>query len=252
MKFSNAVFLTELGQWGKALRTFDEVLRWEGSSEDPHLLVGALCAKARIALLRGQLFEAVPLKEQFLPLARQINESDYLGQALVVAALIEQAEGLKSEPVALIDEYAQATKSSARSRLYLQLFTDALRVLVRSGGIALAEALLAEEEARAAGVRATNSILTGKAILAEARSEFLEAIPFYLEAANRWAAFGQMLERGQTLLGAGRCLLAVSRGAEAQEPLRQARGNFFSLGARPALAEADRLLQQAMASAHRK
>jgi class 3 adenylate cyclase/tetratricopeptide (TPR) repeat protein len=243
MKGSVAWVRTELGQWDEALETLDDVLRWEGSKESPHLLVGALSSKARIAVMRGKLSEARSLEEQFLPLARQINEADYLAIALVGAALIEQAEGRTSGAVALIEEYAETTRFSPLSRR-LPSFTDALRILVIAGDLGLAESLL-EEEAQAAGRRAANSILTGKAILAEARGELVEAGAFFLQAAEGWQAFGHVPERSQALLGAGRSCLGVSLWSEAQETLRQARNLFVGLGAEPALAETDELLERA-------
>jgi hypothetical protein len=46
-------------------------------------------------------------------------------------------------------------------------------------------------------------------------------------------------------LGMGRCLVNLDRRAEADQPLRRAREQFASLGAAPALAETDALLEPA-------
>jgi hypothetical protein len=56
-------------------------------------------------------------------------------------------------------------------------------------------------------------------------------------------------EQAHALLGQGRCLLTLSRPAEAREPLRAARDIFASLGANPVLADANRLLAEATALA---
>ena len=56
-------------------------------------------------------------------------------------------------------------------------------------------------------------------------------------------------EEAHALLGQGRCLLTLSRPAEAREPLRAARDIFASLGASPVLADANRLLAEATALA---
>jgi hypothetical protein len=53
--------------------------------------------------------------------------------------------------------------------------------------------------------------------------------------------------RAQALLGQGRCLVAIGRPAEASVPLQQARDVFTELGAKPAVAETDALLERATA-----
>jgi len=56
-----------------------------------------------------------------------------------------------------------------------------------------------------------------------------------------------VLERALALLGLGRCRLGLGRAGEAAEPLGQARELLIALGARPAVAEANELLEQATA-----
>jgi hypothetical protein len=64
----------------------------------------------------------------------------------------------------------------------------------------------------------------------------------YADAAARWHDFGVPFEEGQALLGQGRCLMALGRTPEAAAPLAAARDIFERLGAKPALIEVDRLL----------
>jgi hypothetical protein len=80
------------------------------------------------------------------------------------------------------------------------------------------------------------------AIIAEARGDLTVAVPAYSDAAGRWERFGFIIEQAFALLGKGRCLVALSRGAEAFPALRQAREIFEELGAAPALAETNALL----------
>jgi len=49
-------------------------------------------------------------------------------------------------------------------------------------------------------------------------------------------------EEAQALLGQGRCLVELGRAEEAREPLTGASEIFDRLGARPALAETEKLL----------
>lgn len=82
--------------------------------------------------------------------------------------------------------------------------------------------------------------------LAEAAGDHVEAASMYTDAADRWRRFGNVPERAYALLGQGRCLVALGdRAAEA--PLAEARDLFASMGYKPALAETERLLAEAVA-----
>jgi hypothetical protein len=70
----------------------------------------------------------------------------------------------------------------------------------------------------------------------------------FADAASRWHNFGVPCEEAQALLGQGRCLVALGRAEEAREPLSRASQVFERLGAKPALAEVEGLLQQLAAS----
>jgi len=86
------------------------------------------------------------------------------------------------------------------------------------------------------------------ALLTEARGEHEAAASAFADAAAGWHDFGVPYEEAQALLGQGRCLLALSRASEAAQPLHDARAVFERLGARPAAAEVDGLLEQLAAS----
>jgi hypothetical protein len=88
---------------------------------------------------------------------------------------------------------------------------------------------------------ALNALAACRAQLAEAAGEQDEAAGIYADAAGRWRQFGNVPERAYALLGQGRCLTVLGR-AEADEPLREARELFASMGYKPALAEAEALL----------
>jgi hypothetical protein len=91
------------------------------------------------------------------------------------------------------------------------------------------------------------ALITVRALLGEDRAEHAQAEELYAEAAEEWKAWESPWERAQALLGRGRCLLQLGRPVDAAGPLREARGLFDSLGAKPTLAETDALLQKAMA-----
>lgn len=76
-------------------------------------------------------------------------------------------------------------------------------------------------------------------MLAETAGHPEQAAGLFDEAADGWLAYGQVLERGRALLGAGRC-----RGHLGSRPaLRDAHAVFTRLGAHPLAAEAGTLLQ---------
>jgi hypothetical protein len=103
----------------------------------------------------------------------------------------------------------------------------------------LAERFLQGADAPAARYR--NCLATVRAVLAETRGDLPEAASRYDDAGDRWRSFGVALERGQALLGLGRCVTRLGR-PPAREPLLQAQEIFARLGARGLLAETDRWL----------
>jgi hypothetical protein len=117
----------------------------------------------------------------------------------------------------------------------------AVRVAVGAGRPELGRQLLQGVEAR--NTRDRNSVLTSRAVLAEARGELPEASAQYLEVADRWRDYGFVLEQGRALLGAGRTLMAGGTPQEGEAAASAATEIFGRLGAVRLLAEADALLQ---------
>jgi hypothetical protein len=74
-----------------------------------------------------------------------------------------------------------------------------------------------------------------------------EAARLYAEAAQCWHTFGNVPERAYALLGQGPLPAALDN-AETEQPLRQARELFASMGYQPALAEAEALLHKKAAT----
>ena len=95
---------------------------------------------------------------------------------------------------------------------------------------------------------ADNALCACRAQLGEAEGDLGAAVDTYSEAAERWRHFGNVPERAYALLGEGRCLSALGK-PEAEEPLRNARDLFASMGYRPALAETEALLSRTQAAA---
>jgi len=87
------------------------------------------------------------------------------------------------------------------------------------------------------------------AIAAEAGGRHADALDGFRVATSGWHAFGDPDEEAHSLLGQGRCLVVLGRPDEAATPVHRARRIFERLGAAPALAEADALLDTVRQSA---
>ena len=93
-----------------------------------------------------------------------------------------------------------------------------------------------------------HAICAARAQLAETAGDHAGAAVLFTEAAERWRTFGNVPERAYALLGQGRCLAALGQ-TGADEPLREARELFSSIGYKPALAETEALLGESEAAA---
>ncbi len=121
----------------------------------------------------------------------------------------------------------------------------AVRVLILADEVDEAHEFLSEMDVSAA--RDRHSVLTGKAIVTEAKGRLEDARGLYSQAAQRWADYGSVLEEGQAYLGLARCLISLGDRDAATESLLRARALFANLDARPLLDEVDRISAKATA-----
>jgi class 3 adenylate cyclase/tetratricopeptide (TPR) repeat protein len=230
--------LFDLGQWDELLRVAGELIEWDRRQSGGQVAVIALTYTAYVLVSRGAIGQAQALAEEFLPRSREIRDPQVLVPAVAVVSLVEHARGNQSAAVRLIEELEEVTRGRAVFRA--RHLPEALRVCVAAGALRLGESLL--ETSGHAAARHRHSVLTGRAVLTEARGREEEASALYAEAAERWADYGYAFERGQAALGAGRCLVALGRHREAVARLDEARRTFDALRAGPLLADADRIL----------
>jgi tetratricopeptide (TPR) repeat protein len=120
---------------------------------------------------------------------------------------------------------------------------DIVRIAVAAGDLGLAERAVGGVEPPYP--YAEHALVAARAVVAEARRRFDEALADYRDAAARWATFTIPLEQGFALLGEGRCLAALGRHAEAGEALAHARSIFEGLGATALLPELEAAEQAA-------
>jgi tetratricopeptide (TPR) repeat protein len=236
--------LFDLGDWDRAMDTAEEMLMWERSHGQTRLGVTALTFKAWIHLRRGELEPLTRIVDELLSRARAMEYAEFLAPALMIAAEFEQSRGDVSGARSLVNEFIDVTAEYPEfGRVFLPLAT---RVLVAAGALADAEDLVrgaGEPTSKRQGL----SLLTGWATVAEARGRFEEAASLYEECARVWDEYHFPLERGRSLLGAGRCRLALDAPDDALDALNQARDVLTALGARPFVEEIDDLLGRATA-----
>jgi hypothetical protein len=113
--------------------------------------------------------------------------------------------------------------------------------LVALGEVDLAERLI-PDHADARTKRHRVSLMTARAVVAEARGLTNDALMGFKLSVSQWRAHGFRLELGLTLIGAARCLLELDRRDEAADSLLEARDVLRPLHAAPALAEIADLL----------
>ena len=94
---------------------------------------------------------------------------------------------------------------------------------------------------------AHHAVGTANAAIAEHRGQHQTAAHGYAEATYRWDEFGVVPEQAFALLGQGRCLIQLDQPHQAATVLHEAHEHFTQIGALPALAETDTLLERATA-----
>jgi tetratricopeptide (TPR) repeat protein len=243
LRASTLALLLDLGRWDEALALADEAISWDRARRGDYLGVGCQRYASLVLLWRGELAAARDLATEVLPKAREIDDLQQLVPALVNAALIEQASGDHAAALALAQEAVQVTADRAGGHRFRgQHLADLVR-LTAEGAPSLARGLV--EQAQPTATRYRLTALTARAVLAEAAGDAERAAGLFAEAADGWKAYGQVLEHGRALLGAGRCLARLDR-PEGPSTLREAHALFTRLGARPLATEAGTLLRHAL------
>jgi tetratricopeptide (TPR) repeat protein len=198
--------LFDLGDWDELLTIADDVLAWYKPQGGGYDVVSTEAQKARLHVLRGELAAAAVLVEDFLPRARLVGELQVLIAAFPVAALLAQARGDSLAAIQLVGELNEATKDHPAKYRALPL-PDLTRICVSAGHLPLAERLLEDIDVPIARVQ--HCLVTAQAVVTEARGALGQAGDLYEDAAERWSDNGSLPERGQALLGLGRCLVQL-------------------------------------------
>ena len=213
-------------------------------NENVVALVEVRAAQARILAVRGQIAQVAGSLDWLESTSRGTGSAEAVIMSLASSAFAHAAIGQGDLATQLLAEIG--TTPDARQNLYYAISLPAMvRTSLAIGDAPLANRLVGGVESRYP--YAEHALVAANAALTEARGDLQAAADAYADAVDRWERFGVVPEKGFALLGQGRCLLGVSRATEAAPVLQHAREIFQRLGAAPALAETDALLEQATA-----
>jgi class 3 adenylate cyclase/tetratricopeptide (TPR) repeat protein len=233
-----------LGAFDEALAVAEEV---EGRLEE----VGSLlalgdirCGLARIWTFRGELERAIEACEWLERTVPTMGNPELLCAGLAAAAIVRAALGQRQATSSLL-ERVDGSEAGREKGSYAEALPGMVRAAVSIGDANLAARLVEGVEPRLPATE--HALVAAHAVLAEAAGDLRSAAQAYADAARRWEAFTIVPEQAFALLGQGRCLLELSRPAEAEEPLRHAREILERSKATPVLAEAETLLERATA-----
>jgi tetratricopeptide (TPR) repeat protein len=222
--------LLDMGAWDDALEIFDQL----NVPGDPAMRQ-TYGAQYRIYALRGRREEALVGAQEMEERARQSPSAEVRVVALATAATIRAVAGDVESGCRLIEETAAIPEASATQAFISMLLPDMVRAACDAGNVDLAEQLLRDAKPRFP--YAGHAQTAARALVAERRARFDEALGRHREAAALWASFTIPLEEGYARLGEARCLMALGHRDAAQAPLSKARAIFEGLGAIPALAK---------------
>jgi tetratricopeptide (TPR) repeat protein len=241
---STAFTLIDAGRPDEAIALADSMEERLATIGDVFDLHACRSARIRALALIGRTAEASDVLDPVEARARAAEDTNAIATGLGTVALARAALGESAAAMELLREIGSAPH--IKSDIYYITMLPALaREAIRLGGVALAERLARGPEPLSP--LSQHAHVAASASIAEARGQPEAAAEVYADAAERWERFTVVPERAFSLLGQGRCLVELGRQAEAEPVLREARQTFEEIGAVPALAETDELLQRSIA-----
>jgi class 3 adenylate cyclase/tetratricopeptide (TPR) repeat protein len=211
---------------------------------DQATLVEVRSVEARIHTLRGRPALAADYLEWLETTSRDTAAAEILVSGLSSAAITHAGLGNATHAIAVLSELA-ATPDTRDNSMYAAYLPALVRTAVGLNQHDTAQSLAMDY--RPHTPYAQHALITTTAALAEASGDHDAAADGYADAAGRWERFGVIPEHAYALQGHGRCLINLCQPHAAAPVLHQARALFDRLGAIPALAETDTLLEQATA-----
>ena len=228
-----------VGDWDDVLAESTEVVEWLRTHGATLTEAWAAMWRAHALLGRGEWNEAEALVQTYLPRVRDIGDLENVLPALAAGALVESGKGDVPAALALVREFEEVGRDQG-TWYRAQFLPDLVRICREGEELTLGERLLENVPDRTPGHRL--ALAAAGAVLSEGRGRLEEALRLYERAGQALEEFGWPRERGQALMGEGRCLHGLGRSPEAKSKLEEARERFSRLAAGPLVAEAEALL----------
>jgi hypothetical protein len=218
--------LYDAGRWDDILARAAELRRWSDEHGDKTLDAVARSYEGRVRSHRGTLDGVRTFLDVTLPRAKR-DDPQVLAPALVAAALIEDRLGHVDEAIGHVRAFEEATRDGPTEYRELHA-SELIRVCLAHGEVALAAQVLGDRPVFVA--RTKHAVLTGQALLAEARDEPEDALGLFLEAATSWETYGDPFEQAHALAGVARCRSLLGRSQEAEAASATSRALLDRLG----------------------
>lgn len=227
------------GAWSEVLAEAEDLIEESRAGGQFSTVFDASIYKVAVLSLRGQAEEAGELARGFLE-----RESGPLDPTFnFVAPRIRglRRAGAEEAAIAVLEEWVGPLEVQDCCSPYFRL--QLTREAIALGRIDLARRYAAVHPISWA-VQAPAEGAALQAVIDEAEGRFDASLAAFRAAAQAWSGLQEPYETAMAELGAGRCLVQLGKGTEAEIPLRAARERFASLGAAPALEEVDSLLSR--------
>jgi class 3 adenylate cyclase/tetratricopeptide (TPR) repeat protein len=244
LEINSVEALGATGRTEEALALADRLIAAARERDDVYVLSGLMSFVLGIRAGLGESDAMQTEADWVVSIARSAHWLDTTIFGLAAAAFTKFAHE-PAQAVVLLAEVEQ-TPGARQNTNYPSQLTGMVRIALAAGDHSLAERLVSGVEPIFPLFE--HALIAVRAQLAEHAGDHAEAAALYGNAAERWQSFANAPEHGYALLGRGRCLLALGD-TGAEQPLREAREIFRSMGYRPALADAEALLEQAAAPA---
>ena len=229
-----------MGEWDRALAEAADVVPALEENENVWDMLFLRSQEALIFACRGETGEAATSLVWLEEKGCGFGIDRYY--VLLAASAVRLRLGESGAALGLLAEWV-ATLPAVTS--LVEYVPEAVRVALVGGDGQLAARVVKKVESGLPARRLPlhqHVMATVGGLLAESRGEHEAGAAAYAAATSGWREFGVPYEEAQALLGRGRCLVALGRAPEAVPALKQAHEIFLRLGAKPALAEIDRVL----------
>ena len=226
--------LFDAGRLGDAVRQASAIL--------PDLeAIGAVRNETEVRCTRGMAVAELggSVRDDVQHVLANLGSLWFLETAAAIAALTApyaRSVGDEVESRRILEELAARVESHPTTAGYARLAPMLVRVAISVGEPEIGRRLGSVEPVLP-GWRYAR--WTSDALLAEVAGDLPTAIAAFTTVAARWEEFGSRLEQAHALLGLGR--VQYRSGLDGSSAVARARALFVAIGARPQVAECDRL-----------